>query len=409
MRKLAGDYFLVAPFFPFYLFLRLLFFGNKGPYNELLDSFFRSKESLSLKLGIVGLPNAGKSTLFNALTGANAAVAEFPFTTIEPNIALVAVPDERLLKLGQIFHPEELTAAKVEFVDIAGLVKGASKGEGLGNRFLAYIREVDVLVEVVRSFINSRISHVTGEIDPALDIEILELELALADLETVVKRITKLEKDVRKDDVQYQKELEFLKKIYAYLERGEPLRNLSIDYEGKLILSDCHLLTVKPVVYVVNVDEKAESQGDPGVQTVSSLAQARGGKVVVLCAKLEEELSRLPQEEANFYRMEYGWKESGRDKLVKTGYELLNLITFYTVVGKEVKAWGIPKGTKAPQAAGEVHSDMEKGFIRVEVLAYQDLITWGSLPMVREKGDLRIEGREYEVKDGDILYFRFQP
>jgi len=362
---------------------------------------------LSLKLGIVGLPNVGKSTLFNALTGANATVADFPFTTIDPNIAQVAIPDERLLKLGEIFHPEKLTPATIEFVDIAGLVKGASQGEGLGNRFLAHIREVDALVEVVRCFINPLIPHYTGEIDPTSDIEIVELELALADLETVVKRMSKLERTAQRD-ASGQKERQFLEKIHSYLEKGEPLRTLSFDSEEKLILKDCYLLTVKPVLYAVNVDEKAEAQNDPRVQIVNHLAQARGGKSVVICAKLEEEFVRLPPEEASLYRQEYGWKESGRNRLIKAGYELLDLITFYTVVGTEVRAWSIPRGTKAPQAAGKVHSDMEKGFIRAEVMTYQDLVSGGSLQMVREKGGLRIEGRDYEVKDGDILYFRFQ-
>lgn len=362
---------------------------------------------MSLKLGIVGLPNVGKSTLFNALTGANAMVADFPFTTIDPNVAQVAVPDERLLKLGEIFHPEKLTPTTIEFVDIAGLVKGASKGEGLGNRFLAYIREVDALVEVVRCFSNPLIPHHTEKIDPASDIEIVELELALADLETVIKRMSKSERTARRD-ASVQKEMHFLKKIQSYLEKGEPLRTISFDSDEKLILKDCHLLTAKPLLYAVNVDEKAKLQNDPQVQIINDLAQARGGKSVVICAKLEEEFVRLPQEEANLYRQEYGWKESGRNRLIKVGYELLDLITFYTVVGTEVRAWSLPRGTKAPQAAGKVHSDMEKGFIRAEVMTYQDLVSWGSPLMVREKGGLRVEGQDYEVKDGDILYFRFQ-
>ncbi|CCJ33352.1 MULTISPECIES: redox-regulated ATPase YchF [Caloramator] len=363
-----------------------------------------------MKLGIVGLPNVGKSTLFNAITQAGAECANYPFCTIEPNVGVVAVPDERLEKLAEMYNPEKVTPAVIEFYDIAGLVKGASKGEGLGNKFLSHIREVAAIVHVVRCFEDSNIVHVEGSIDPIRDIETINLELVFSDMEVLERRMDKTKKSARSGDKKAQDELQFMEKLYTHLESGKPARTLEMSDDEQEMLKQYFLLTSKPVLYACNISEDDLISGNVEnqyVQKVKEYAKNEGSEVVVICAKLEEEISTLEGEEKMEFLASYGLEEPGLNKLIKASYKLLGLISFLTAGPKEVRAWTIKEGTKAPQAAGKIHSDMEKGFIRAEVVAYDDLIKCGSEIAAREKGLIRLEGKEYVMQDGDIVVFRF--
>ncbi len=364
---------------------------------------------MGFQCGIVGLPNVGKSTLFNALTAGRAEVANYPFTTIDPNVGVVEVPDERLQHLASIYRPKKATPTTVEFVDIAGLVKGASQGEGLGNKFLAQIREVDAIVHVVRCFENPDVTHVSGSVDPIRDIDVIHTELVLADLETVEKRLQGVEKRVKAGDSKASLEMEFLRRLQNLLGRGEPIRGKSYTSEEQMLLHSYHLLTDKPILYVANVAEEEFNRENRHVQEIERVAKQENAAVVVISGKVEQEIAVLPVEERKVFLADLGMKESGLDRLIQAGYALLGLITFFTVGEEEARAWTVVRGAKAPEAAGKVHSDMERGFIRAEVFSYSDLISSGSPAAVREKGLLRLEGRDYIVQDGDILYFRFQP
>ncbi len=361
-----------------------------------------------MKMGIVGLPNVGKSTLFNAITKAGAECANYPFCTIEPNVGVVAVPDERLTRLAEIYNPQKVTPAVIEFVDIAGLVKGASHGEGLGNKFLSHIREVDSIVEVVRCFENSNIVHVDGSIDPIRDIETINLELIFADLETVEKRIDTAKKKI-KAEKKYQEELDVFEKIKKALEEGKLAQTLDFSAEEKEIVKDAFLLTMKPILYVTNVSEEQLNNIDSAesVNSVKQYAKEQGAEVISLCVKIEEELASLSNDEQKEMLEALGLKESGLDMVIKASYDLLGLMSFLTAGEPEVRAWTIKKGTKAPQAAGKIHSDIERGFIRAEVVSYNDLIREGSVNAVKEKGLMRSEGKEYVMQDGDVVLFRF--
>ena len=363
-----------------------------------------------MKIGIVGLPNVGKSTLFNSITKAGAECANYPFCTIEPNVGVVAVPDERLQVLGKMYNTKKITPAVVEFVDIAGLVKGASKGEGLGNKFLSHIRETDAIAEVVRCFEDSNITHVDGSIDPVRDIETITLELIFADLETIEKRIDRAAK-LLKGDKKYQFELDTLNKVKAALENGKPARTLDYSEEEMEVLHDCFLLTMKPVMYVANIseDEVSNPDSNPNVQRVREYAKAENAEVIPLCVKIEEELSALDEADEKEMLEALGIEESGLDKLIKASYKLLGLISYLTAGEPEVRAWTIKEGTKAPQAAGKIHTDFERGFIKADVISYEDLINKadGSMVTAREKGLVRSEGKEYVMKDGDIVLFKF--
>lgn len=363
---------------------------------------------MPLKAGIVGLPNVGKSTLFNAITKAGAEAANYPFCTIEPNVGVVEVPDVRLKGLSDIVHPAKIVPTTFEFVDIAGLVKGASKGEGLGNQFLAHIREVDAIVHVVRCFTDDDITHVEGKIDPLSDIETIDLELIFADMDSVNRRLDRQRKQSKNGDAKIREEVGVLEFILQALEEGTPLRRLELSSEQNEFLKDLHLLTQKPVLYAANVAEAEVAQIDqPLVAKVQALAATEGAQVVMISAKVEAEIAELGDEDRELFLEELGLIDSGLDRLIRASYDLLGLITYFTAGVQEVRAWTIRKGTKAPQAAGVIHSDFERGFIRAEVIGYEDFVREGSLANVREAGKLRLEGKEYVVGDGDVMHFRF--
>ena len=364
-----------------------------------------------MKLGIVGLPNVGKSTLFNSLTKAGAESANYPFCTIDPNVGVVAVPDERIKLLGELYHSKKITPAVIEFVDIAGLVKGASKGEGLGNQFLANIREVDAIVHVVRCFVDDNVVHVDGSVDPVRDIETINLELIFSDLEILERRIAKVAKGARMDK-KLAKEAELLKQIKEHLEEGKPAKTFELpeDEELAAAFATYNLLTAKPVIYAANVSEDDladDGEGNPYVASVKELAEKEGSEVFALCASIEAEMAELDDEERAMFLEELGIRESGLDKLIRASYTLLGLMSFLTAGEDETRAWTIKIGTKAPQAAGKIHTDFERGFIKAEVVNYKDLLECGSLAAAREKGLVGMEGKEYIVQDGDVILFRF--
>lgn len=358
-----------------------------------------------MKLGVVGLPNVGKSTLFNAITKAGAQAANYPFCTIEPNVGVVAVPDERLDKLAALYDSKKITPTTLEFVDIAGLVKGASRGEGLGNKFLSHIREVDAIVHVVRCFDDENITHVDGSVSPVRDIETINLELIFADMEALERRLGKAQ-SMLKADKKYAEDVERLEKMQKWLEDGKPLRTLAVDDDFKKFIDEQFLLTSKPVIYVANVDETSLA-GNEYTAEVEKCAAAENAGCITLCAKLEEDLTALDDEDREIFMEEYGLAESGLDKLVSASYALLGLISYLTAGEKETRAWTIEKGTKAPQAAGKIHSDFEKGFIRAEIVDYETLLECGSFNVAKERGKVRSEGKDYVMQENDVVLFRF--
>ena len=364
-----------------------------------------------MKLGVVGLPNVGKSTLFNAITHAGAECANYPFCTIEPNVGVVAVPDERLDKLAALYASKKVTPAVIEFVDIAGLVKGASKGEGLGNKFLSHIREVDAIVHVVRCFEDTNITHVDNQVNPISDIETINLELILSDMEALQNRMNKHKVQARGgSDKKAQEEYAFLERLYAHLEAEKPARTFEITDEEKEFMKNCFLLTSKPVIYAANIKEDdmgKEEDSLPHVVKVKEWAATEGSETLVICAKTEEELSQMDPEDKAIFMEEFGLGESGLDRLIKKSYALLGLISYLTAGEKETRAWTIVKGTKAPQAAGKIHTDFEKGFIRADVVDWKILVELGSIPAAKEKGKVRSEGKEYVMQDGDVVEYYF--
>ena len=365
-------------------------------------------EEKNMKLGIVGLPNVGKSTLFNAITNAGAESANYPFCTIEPNVGMVTVPDERLDFLASIYEPKKYTPAVIEFVDIAGLVKGASKGEGLGNKFLSNIRNTDAIVHVVRCFDDENVIHVEGSTDPKRDVEIIDLELIMADMEMVERRIEKANKNA-KGDKKFLHEAEVFKGLLEHLNEGKSVRSYECEPDDMELIATSDLLTIKPIIYAANMDENGISdyENNDYYKQLCTIAEAEGAQVLPICAKLEEEIAALEPDEREMFLEEMGMEQSGLDRMIKCSYALLGLISFLTCGPDECRAWTIKKGTKAPQAAGKIHTDFEKGFIRAEIVAYDDLIACGSMAAVKDKGLLRLEGKDYVMCDGDVTLFRF--
>lgn len=364
---------------------------------------------MALTAGIVGLPNVGKSTLFNAITKAGAESANYPFCTIDPNVGMVEVPDLRLNKLSELYNPKKTIPTTFEFTDIAGIVKGASKGEGLGNKFLSHIRQVDAICHVVRCFEDENITHVSGKVNPIDDIETINLELILADLETVEKRIGRVEKLAKQKDKDAVAEYEVLVKLKDAFESDKPARSVELTDEQTKIVKGFQLLTSKPILYVANVgeDEVQDTSSNQYVQQVRDYAAQEGAEVIVICARIEEEIAELDDDEKAMFLSELGIEESGLDQLIKAAYSLLGLATYFTAGEQEVRAWTFKKGMKAPQCAGIIHTDFEKGFIRAETVSYDDLIANGTMVAAREAGKVRLEGKDYNVQDGDIMHFRF--